>query len=78
MAAIYTDSSKKEDSPVNFVVFSPDLHLAIKHKLPSDTLIFSAEAWASSSLKGMLNQRLNSDAEPVLLTKRTYTTTKYH
>jgi len=29
------------------------------------------------SLKGMLNQRLNSDAEPVLLTKRTYTYTIY-
>jgi len=45
--AIYTDGSQKdEDSPVGSAVFLPDLHLAIKHKLPSDTSIFSAEAWA--------------------------------
>jgi len=43
--AIYTDGSKRdEDSPVGSAVFSPDLHLAIKHRLPAD--IFSAEAWA--------------------------------
>jgi len=27
-------------------VYSPDLGLAIKHKLPSDTTVFSAEVWA--------------------------------
>jgi len=27
-------------------VYSPDLGLAIKHKLPSDSTVFSAEAWA--------------------------------
>jgi len=31
---------------VGSAVFSPDLCLAIKHKLPSDTSIFSAEVWA--------------------------------
>jgi len=31
---------------VGSAVFSPDLHLAIKHRLPADTSIFSAEAWA--------------------------------
>jgi len=45
--AIYTDGSKKDDdSPVGSAVFSPELHLAIKHRLPSDASIFSAEAWA--------------------------------
>jgi len=43
---IYTDGSKKdEDFPVGSAVFSLDLHLAIKHRLPADISIFSAEAW---------------------------------
>jgi len=45
--AIYTDGSKiDEDSPVGSAVFPPDLHLAIKHRLPADISIFSAETWA--------------------------------
>jgi len=44
--SIYTDGSKRdEDSAVGAAVFSPDLCLTIKHKFPSDTSIFSAEAW---------------------------------
>jgi len=38
-------------------------------------IVFSDEAMFQ--LKGMLNQRPNSDAEPVLPTKRTYTYTIY-
>jgi len=44
--SIYTDGSKSEDSPVGAAVYSPDLGLALKHKLPADASIFSAEAWA--------------------------------
>jgi len=46
--AIYTDGSKRDevDSAVGSAVFSPDLHLAIKHRLLADISIFSAEAWA--------------------------------
>jgi len=45
--SIYTDGSKRDtDSAVGAAVYSPDLGLAIKHKLPSDTTVFSAEAWA--------------------------------
>jgi len=71
--AIYTDGSKiDEDSPVGSAVFSPDLHLAIKHRLPADTSIFSAEAWAilqavilleSSSFR---NAAIFSDSKSVL------------
>jgi len=44
--SVYTDGSKKDtDSAVGAAVYSPELGLAIKHKLPSDTTIFSAEAW---------------------------------
>jgi len=43
---IYTDSSKRDaDSAVDAAVYSPDLGLAIKYKFPSDTTVFSAEAW---------------------------------
>jgi len=44
--SIYTDGSKSEDSPVGAAVYSPKLGLALKHKLPADASIFSAEAWA--------------------------------
>jgi len=46
---LFTDGSRRveddEDSVVGAAVYSPDLHLALKHKLPSETSIFSAEAW---------------------------------
>jgi len=42
--SIYTDGSKFEDSPVRAAVYSLELGLALKHKLPADTSIFSAEA----------------------------------
>jgi len=44
--SIYTDDSKNENAPLGAAVFSLKLKLAIKHKLPPDTSIFSAEAWA--------------------------------
>ncbi|XP_070525178.1 uncharacterized protein [Cardiocondyla obscurior] len=46
----YTDGSKGSSSSsacnVGAVIFSPELKLQIKHKLPSETSIFTAEAWA--------------------------------
>jgi len=47
--SLFTDGSRRvedEDSAVDAAVYSPDLHLALKHKLPLETSIFSAEAWA--------------------------------
>jgi len=44
--SIYIDGSKTDDSPVGAAVYSPELRIALKHKLPSDTSIFSTEAWA--------------------------------
>jgi len=44
--SIYTDGSKTDDSPVGAAIYSPELSIALKHKLPLDTSIFSAEAWA--------------------------------
>jgi len=47
--SVYTDGSRKDDkSAVGAVIFSPELDLAIKHKLPSDASIFFAEAWLST------------------------------
>jgi len=45
--SFYTDNSKlRSDLLVGVGVFSPDLNLRITHRLPSETSIFSAEAWA--------------------------------
>jgi len=44
--SIYIDGSKSDDSPVGAAIYSSELGIALKHKLPSDTSIFSAEAWA--------------------------------
>jgi len=45
--SLYTDGSKGgDDSPVGAAVFSRDLGIILKHKLPASTSIFSAEAWA--------------------------------
>jgi len=45
--SLYTDGSKGDDgSPVGAAVFSLDLGIILKHKLPACTSIFSAEAWA--------------------------------
>jgi len=43
---LYIYGSKSEDFQVGATIYSPELGLALKHKLPSDTSIFSAEAWA--------------------------------
>jgi len=44
--AVFTDGSKKNEDPgIGAAIFSPELHLVIKHKLSSNTSIFSAEAW---------------------------------
>jgi len=43
--SVYADGSRKDDkSAISAAIFSPELGLAIKHKLPSDASIFSAEA----------------------------------
>ncbi|XP_077278667.1 uncharacterized protein LOC143906439 [Temnothorax americanus] len=44
--SFYTDGSKSAYGYVGAGVFSPDLNLQIMHKLPAETTIFSAEAWA--------------------------------
>jgi len=44
--SIYTDGSKSDDSPVGAAIYSPELGIALKHRLPSDTSIFSVKAWA--------------------------------
>lgn len=43
----YTDGSKTDDDThVGAAVYSPTLKLKLKHKLPGQTSIYSAEAWA--------------------------------
>jgi len=44
---LFTDGSRRddEDSAVGAAVYSPELGIAIKHKLPPETSVFSAEAW---------------------------------
>jgi len=46
--SLFTDESRREDedSSVSAAIYSPELGIAIKHKLPPETSIFSAEAWA--------------------------------
>jgi len=38
--------ARSDDSPVDAAVFSSNLGLFLKHKLPANTSIFTAEAWA--------------------------------
>jgi len=46
--SLFTDGSRRidedEDSVVGVAVFSPELQLALKHRLPPGTSVFSAEA----------------------------------
>ena len=43
----YTDGSKQnDDSPVGAAIFSPNLELSMQFKLPPETSIFTAEAFA--------------------------------
>jgi len=43
----YTDGSKlSRDASSGAGVYSPDLNLCITHKLPPETTVFTAEAWA--------------------------------
>jgi len=46
--SLFTDGSRRDDenSAVGAAVYFPDLGIAIKHKFPPETSIFSAEAWA--------------------------------
>jgi len=48
--SLFTDGSRRdeedENSAVGAAVYSLNLALALKHKLPAETSIFSAEAWA--------------------------------
>jgi len=43
---LYTDGSKGNDDSSDGAVFSSNLGIILKHKLPSATSVFSAEAWA--------------------------------
>ncbi|KYN15929.1 RNA-directed DNA polymerase from mobile element jockey [Trachymyrmex cornetzi] len=68
----YTDGSKSQDGAVGAAVFTPDMEGTIKHKLPSETSVFSAELWAilqAIQLIGDLNTKKNvifSDSENAL------------
>ncbi|XP_071642940.1 uncharacterized protein [Temnothorax longispinosus] len=44
--SFYTDGSKDDSGFVGAGVFSPELAIQIMHKLPTQTSIFTAEAWA--------------------------------
>jgi len=47
--SLFTNRSRRDErdeDSVGAAVYSPDLALALKHKLPAETSIFSAEAWA--------------------------------
>jgi len=45
--SFYTDGSKLEkDAPTGASVYSPNLNLNIMHRLPAETSVFTAEAWA--------------------------------
>jgi len=45
--SFYTDGSKCGlDGPTGASVYSPDIKLGIMHRLPAETSVFSAEAWA--------------------------------
>jgi len=61
--SLYTDGSKRDDdSPVGAAVFSRDLGIILKHKLPAYTSIFSAEAWALYQSLIMVESSGNSKA----------------
>lgn len=42
----YTDGSKSPEGAVGAAVYSPEMEGSIKHKLPPEISIFSAELWA--------------------------------
>jgi len=43
----YLDGSKLySDAPTSASVYSPDFNINIMHRLPAETSVFSAEAWA--------------------------------
>jgi len=71
--SLYTDGSKEDHGlPVGAAVLSYDLGIVLKHKLPADTSIFSAEAWALYQSLIMIESAENrkavifSDAKSVL------------
>jgi len=46
-STFYTDGSKLDnDAPVGASVYFPDFNLSIMHRLPTESSVFSAEAWA--------------------------------
>ncbi|XP_039306356.1 uncharacterized protein LOC120358019 [Solenopsis invicta] len=54
---LYTDGSKSELSlAVGASVYIPSLNKAIMHKLPAETSIFSAEAWALLEAIGIIEE----------------------
>lgn len=44
--SFYMDGSKSEEGATGTAVFSPEMDGTIRHKLPSETSVFSAELWA--------------------------------
>ncbi|XP_018378524.1 PREDICTED: uncharacterized protein LOC108771118 [Trachymyrmex cornetzi] len=68
----YTDGSKNLDGVMGAAVFTPDMEGTVKHKLPPETSVFSAELWAilqAIQLIGDLNTKKNvifSDSESAL------------
>jgi len=62
--SLFTEGSKREDedSSVNAAIYSPELGIAIKHKLPPETSIFSAEAWAVYQALILVESSLYSEA----------------
>jgi len=50
--SIYTDGSKSDDFPVGAAIYSSDLGIVLKHKLPSDISIFSAERFRMGDSSG--------------------------
>jgi len=61
--SIYTDGSKSDDSPVGVAIYSPELCIALKHKLSSDTSIFSVEVWAIYQARIRLEIRIEIGLE---------------
>ncbi|XP_071638449.1 uncharacterized protein [Temnothorax longispinosus] len=67
--SFYTDGSKDDSGYVGAGVYSPDLDFQLQHKLPIETTIFSAEAWAilqALLVIGQLDLVIFSDSKSVL------------
>ncbi|XP_011049768.1 PREDICTED: uncharacterized protein LOC105143270 [Acromyrmex echinatior] len=60
---IYTDGSKTvRKDRVGFTIYSPDLNVAFKFKLPPETSIFSAESWTILQAINLIEDRCCDEA----------------